>query len=1075
MGKLKIKRRKKSLQKLSVKAVSCMLGCTLFFGNAATVVYAAGSFDPNTGVYKYTEEKQKSEKSSVQVRYERATAEVDGKQVPAVKYSFTMNPEHYPIGGRTAFGFVLPKAVKTPAQIVKKVFNQDGGETERKTYRTVAEWGAKQGSQKITGKDLKKEFGRNILTDDNTNSKAPVDEIFTDAFNKAIIKGFEEDAKELGKQISEVQGYNEMVAYRDGDANLYYDSWEDSSSSSYVFEVIAPLKNPEDKDANIQALGFISSHANGTRTEKYRQAGIKATLKQLEEKAVLSTVIDPIPNIRTEVDLKWKHVKLPKRTNDLGFEKSENGYTFIYKYDINDKTPFSTTDLLEELTATDKRNQQVYDGTDKKKKYKDDSEGVEWIYKREEDGKRLIDKNGAPRNILDIVNSTQKWGDQSIDLEDDPKVPVIVENSPITEENNNSAGSWNILQNGNVVEGTTEKHQIYLRPYEVSHASYNIDTATETNVINLFVVGVDNKAGKPGIEEKDNGSVVITLPEAEIDQDIEHVDITYTPEGGKEKKVRLTKQGAQWTGGEGDGFTVKGGVITIPKDKVKDASTVKVTVTDKAGNVSEEVTGNAGAGATLTDNNPVTVDLNGTLEDAAITDKIKKPIPGGGKATVKTKPATNKAGDAEAVVTVTYPDNTTDEITVPVKVVQPDQPDKERLSKKYPPKAKDEVIQVGETVELDEHNIANWDDISDYVDAVYDETEDKDEILTDRPGRYRNRGKLRILYTDGSEKILKITIKVEGEEETATPSEATPSEATPSEAKGNDAKKYDPIPQDVIVKPGETLEPEEGIKNKEELPSDTEYKDVTPSNVDKTKDYEAIIKVVYPDGSSEKIKVPVTVSKGSRGTGGSWSGGSGGGGSSSRILNTSNDRIYADPDMSVSSGSVGGSWILVDGASNKWSYHTSTGALAKKGWMYISNPYAKDEYGKFSWFKFNEDGIMEYGWIKSQNGKWYHTHAISDGNLGVLHRGWYYEPMDGKWYYLDQKTGAMCEGWLLIDNQYYYFTEAANVLQQTYLQKEDGHWYYDNHNRRPYGSMYQDERTPDNYYVDANGVWKPES
>ena len=410
-----------------------------------------------------------------------------------------------------------------------------------------------------------------------------------------------------------------------------------------------------------------------------------------------------------------------------------------------------------------------------------------------------------------------------------------------------------------------------------------------------------------------------------------------------------------------------------------------------------------------------------------------------------------------------------------MKVVQPDQPDKERLSKKYPPKAKDEVIQVGETVELDEHNIANWDDISDYVDAVYDETKDKDEILTDRPGRYRNRGKLRILYTDGSEKILKITIKVEGEEETATPSEATPSEATPSEAKGNDAKKYDPIPQDVIVKPGETLEPEEGIKNKEELPSDTEYKDVTPSNVDKTKDYEAIIKVVYPDGSSEEIKVPVTVSKGSRGTGGSWSGGSGGGGSSSRILNTSNDRIYADPDMSVSSGSVGGSWILVDGASNKWSYHTSTGALAKKGWMYISNPSAKDEYGKFRWFKFNEDGIMEYGWIKSQNGKWYHLHTISDGNLGVLHRGWYYEPMDGKWYYLDQKTGAMCEGWLLIDNQYYYFTEAANVLQQTYLQKEDGHWYYDNHNRRPYGSMYQDERTPDNYYVDANGVWKPES
>ncbi|MSS38135.1 Rib/alpha-like domain-containing protein, partial [Clostridium porci] len=835
MGKLKIKRRKKSLQKLSVKAVSCMLGCTLFFGNAATVVYAAGSFDPNTGVYKYTEEKQKSEKSSVQVRYERVTAEVDGKQVPAVKYSFTMNPEHYPIGGRTVFGFVLPKAVKTPAQIVKKVFNQDGGETERKTYKTVAEWGAKQGSQKITGKDLKKEFGRNILTDDNTNSKVPVNETFTDAFNKAIIKGFEEDAKELGKQISEVQGYNEMVAYRNGDANLYYDSWEDSSSSSsYVFEVIAPLKNPEDKDANIQALGFISSHANGTRTEKYRQAGIKATLKQLEEKAVLSTVIDPIPNIRTEVDLKWKHVKLPKRTNDLGFEKSENGYTFIYKYDINDKTPFSTTDLLEELTATDKRNQQVYDGTDKKKKYKDDSEGVEWIYKREEDGKRLIDKNGDPRNILDIVNSTQKWGDQSIDLEDDPKVPVIAENSPITEENNNSAGSWNILQNGNVVEGTTEKYQIYLRPYEVSHASYNIDTATETNVINLFVVGVDNKAGKPGIEEKDNGSVVITLPEAEIDQDIEHVDITYTPEGGKEKKVRLTKQGDQWTGGEGDGFTVKGGVITIPKDKVKDASIVKVTVTDKAGNVSEEVTGNAGAGATLKDRNPVTVDLNGTLNDKAITDKIKKPIPRGGTATVKTKPATNKAGDAEAVVTVTYPDNTTDEITVPVRVVD-NRPDNE----KYTPELADRnpvTVELNGTLE----DAAIIGKIKKPIPGGGTATV-KTKPATNKAGDAE--AVVTVTYPDNTTDEISVPVRVVDNR--------------------SDNEKYTPELADrnpVTVELNGTLEDAAIIgKIKKPIPGGGTATVKTKPATNKAGDAEAVVTVTYPDNTTDEISVPVRV------------------------------------------------------------------------------------------------------------------------------------------------------------------------------------------------------------------------
>ena len=38
-------------------------------------------------------------------------------------------------------------------------------------------------------------------------------------------------------------------------------------------------------------------------------------------------------------------------------------------------------------------------------------------------------------------------------------------------------------------------------------------------------------------------------------------------------------------------------------------------------------------------------------------------------------------------------------------------------------------------------------------------------------------------------------------------------------------------------------------------------------------------------------------------------------------------------------------------------------------------------------------------------------------------------------------------------------------------QKENGYWYYDNHNKRPYGSMYQNEMTPDNHFVDHNGVW----
>lgn len=248
-------------------------------------------------------------------------------------------------------------------------------------------------------------------------------------------------------------------------------------------------------------------------------------------------------------------------------------------------------------------------------------------------------------------------------------------------------------------------------------------------------------------------------------------------------------------------------------------------------------------------------------------------------------------------------------------------------------------------------------------------------------------------------------------------------------------------------------------------------------DVDKTKDYTAIIVVTYPDGSEDKVRVPVTVkpesSKPSKpnGSGNGYSGGSSGGGSGSKGSNASNDRIYANPDMNVTTGSIRGTWTLVDETTHKWTYTTSSGVMAKNGWMFIGNPYAKNEEGRFSWFKFDANGIMEFGWIKSQNGKWYHTHAVSDGNLGILHKGWYHEPMDGKWYYLDETTGAMRDGWVSLSGKNYYFTEASLVPEQTYFQKENGYWYYDNHNKRPYGSMYQNEMTPDNHFVDHNGVW----
>ena len=436
----------------------------------------------------------------------------------------------------------------------------------------------------------------------------------------------------------------------------------------------------------------------------------------------------------------------------------------------------------------------------------------------------------------------------------------------------------------------------------------------------------------------------------------------------------------------------------------------------------------------------------------------------------------DRPGKYKGKIEIEYPDGSTKELTVPIRVLKdgaepgkpgqatPSEPDKATDSEaekndasKYKPKPNPIIIDQGETFEP-EDGIKNKDELpedTEYSDATPDSVDTSKNYTAI----------IIVTYPDGSKDKVKVPVTVR------------PKKATPDEAEETDANKYEPKPNPIVIDKGETFKPEDAIKNKDELPHGTEYRDETPGDVDKTKDYTAIIVVTYPDGSEDKVRVPVTVkpesSKPSKpnGSGNGNSGGSSGGGSGSKGSNASNDRIYANPDMNVTTGSIRGTWTLVDETTHKWTYTTSSGVMAKNGWMFIGNPYAKNEEGRFSWFKFDANGIMEFGWIKSQNGKWYHTHAVSDGNLGILHKGWYHEPMDGKWYYLDETTGAMRDGWVSLSGKNYYFTEASLVPEQTYFQKENGYWYYDNHNKRPYGSMYQNEMTPDNHFVDHNGVW----
>lgn len=115
-----------------------------------------------------------------------------------------------------------------------------------------------------------------------------------------------------------------------------------------------------------------------------------------------------------------------------------------------------------------------------------------------------------------------------------------------------------------------------------------------------------------------------------------------------------------------------------------------------------------------------------------------------------------------------------------------------------------------------------------------------------------------------------------------------------------------------------------------------------------------------------------------------------------------------------------------------WINIESNGVI-NKGW------YSE---GVDDWYYMDDNGIMQTGWY----GK-YHLHEISDGMLGHMDYGWYF---DGKnWYFLNTthngEFGAYQTGWQWIDGYCYYFDEQGKLLINTittdgYQVNSEGRW-----------------------------------
>lgn len=203
----------------------------------------------------------------------------------------------------------------------------------------------------------------------------------------------------------------------------------------------------------------------------------------------------------------------------------------------------------------------------------------------------------------------------------------------------------------------------------------------------------------------------------------------------------------------------------------------------------------------------------------------------GTDATLPTNPTGNlKTTDTSAVATIVYSDGSEDFVTVPLNVTT------KTDAELNDPQGGQIIVAPNHTLNgTDAKNaVKNSSDLTDVADNGYTWTV---KPSTDVPGS-TNGGVVTVTYKDGSHDDVPVLVHV-----------------------NSDADQNDPQGQDINVNKGETPNASDGIKNKSDLPSGTNYgwkDDKTPDTTTPgTKS--GVVEVTYPDGSKDEVPVKVVV------------------------------------------------------------------------------------------------------------------------------------------------------------------------------------------------------------------------
>lgn len=136
------------------------------------------------------------------------------------------------------------------------------------------------------------------------------------------------------------------------------------------------------------------------------------------------------------------------------------------------------------------------------------------------------------------------------------------------------------------------------------------------------------------------------------------------------------------------------------------------------------------------------------------------------------------------------------------------------------------------------------------------------------------------------------------------------------------------------------------------------------------------------------------------------------------------------------------------------SYITRTGEFTFK--VRAVNSSSK----KGSWTESDELYVDEYQLNDIRNGSYGSSTPTANTSAGWIQDqvGWWYRNWDGSY---------TTNGWQFINNAWYAF-DGTGYMRTGWIQG-NGVWYYCDAS----GAMLTNARTPDGFWVDANGVWRP--